>query len=132
MFLIFGVISSSELVLLKLLYLEYWCVDLFICTVVGCLGLQGYGPGHSCLRMLAYFCWLNFEDVNKFWGANYVSFDWTCRIQMTISMLVTLNGVVQSHNIFPLYVLLARLVSNIGVLEVRMHLFLFPSQIDIY
>uniref|UniRef100_A0A2K2BUD4 Uncharacterized protein n=1 Tax=Populus trichocarpa TaxID=3694 RepID=A0A2K2BUD4_POPTR len=39
------------------------------------------------------------------------------RIQMTISMLVTLNGVVQSHNIFPLYVLLARLVSNIGVLE---------------
>ncbi|KAJ6341544.1 hypothetical protein OIU78_009658 [Salix suchowensis] len=39
------------------------------------------------------------------------------RIQMTISMLVTLNGVVRSHNIFPLYVLLARLVSNIGVLE---------------
>ncbi|KAF9689132.1 hypothetical protein SADUNF_Sadunf01G0059800 [Salix dunnii] len=50
------------------------------------------------------------------------------RIQMTISMLVTLNGVVRSHNIFPLYVLLARLVSDIGVLEVRMHLFLFPSQ----
>ncbi|KAJ6714226.1 POLYCOMB GROUP PROTEIN [Salix viminalis] len=39
------------------------------------------------------------------------------RIQMTISMLVTLNGVVRSHNLFPLYVLLARLVSNIGVLE---------------
>ncbi|KAB5573371.1 hypothetical protein DKX38_000565 [Salix brachista] len=46
------------------------------------------------------------------------------RIQMTISMLVTLNGVVRSHNIFPLYVLLARLVSNIGVLELC---FLYPT-----
>ncbi|KAH8513129.1 hypothetical protein POPTR_003G150450v4 [Populus trichocarpa] len=39
------------------------------------------------------------------------------RIQMTISMPVTLNGAVQSHSLFPLYILLARLVSKIGVLE---------------
>ncbi|XP_011022374.1 PREDICTED: polycomb group protein EMBRYONIC FLOWER 2-like isoform X7 [Populus euphratica] len=39
------------------------------------------------------------------------------RIQMTISMPVTLNGSVQSDNLFPLYILLARLVSKIGVLE---------------
>ncbi|KAG6782969.1 hypothetical protein POTOM_012396 [Populus tomentosa] len=39
------------------------------------------------------------------------------RIQMTISMPVTLNGAVQSHSLFPLYILLARLVSKIGGLE---------------
>ncbi|KAJ6703346.1 POLYCOMB GROUP PROTEIN EMBRYONIC FLOWER 2-RELATED [Salix viminalis] len=39
------------------------------------------------------------------------------RIQMTISMPVTLNGAVQSQALFPLYILLARLVSKIGVLE---------------
>ncbi|XP_061982354.1 polycomb group protein EMBRYONIC FLOWER 2 isoform X6 [Populus nigra] len=39
------------------------------------------------------------------------------RIQMTISMPVALNGAVQSHSLFPLYILLARLVSKIGVLE---------------
>ncbi|KAM7491783.1 hypothetical protein LguiA_034704 [Lonicera macranthoides] len=39
------------------------------------------------------------------------------RIQMTISLSGTLNNGLQSQNLFPLYILLARLVSNVAVTE---------------
>lgn len=55
-------------------------------------------------------------------GTDLVPGGWSCRIQMTISLPGTANEGLQTQNLFPLCIFLARLVSESAVVEVRMHM----------
>lgn len=55
-------------------------------------------------------------------GTYLVPVGWSCRIQMTISLSGTANEGLQTQNLFPLCIFLARVVSEAAVVEVRMHM----------
>ena len=54
-------------------------------------------------------------------SSNFSLLGWSCIIQMMISLPGTANEGLQTQNLFPLYIFLVRLVYEVAVVKVRMH-----------
>jgi hypothetical protein len=79
----------------------------------------------DCLFVLCCIC-LTYEKMKKNkmklrLSSNFSLLGWSCTIQMMISLPITTNKGLQTQNLFPLCIFFARLVFEVVVIEVRMH-----------